>query len=258
MRTLLILFPIVLVMSACTLPQGGGHKIATKNHVLLQEQQAALDEYALRLDSLSGSQDELLLNLEQIQSQIRSVSKQVLRVSSQTGELPQRDNRVTVVENVVDNAKSEPRKVGGKAVLGRVEYVWLGEAGEYFKARIDTGAKASFMSAKKIQPFERNSERWVRFDIKLENKTIPLEAPIARYVRVRQTSEDQLERRPVIKLAVRLGEIAEQTEFTLSDRDAMLYPLILGRSFLQDIAIVDVAKKFTRRRDPKLTAQVDR
>jgi len=78
------------------------------------------------------------------------------------------------------------------------------------------------------------------------------EAPLVRYVKVRLTANDELDRRPVIKLTVRLGAFVEDANFTLANRANMPYPVQLGRDFLRDIAVVDVAKKFTQ---PKPEAQ---
>src|SRR5690606_609958 len=119
---------------------------------------------------------------------------------------------------------------------------------------IDTGAKSSALHATNIQPFERNSEKWIRFSLVWDEEQIDMEAPLEGYIRVRQTAEDELERRPVVKLKIQLGELNEETEFTLINRSEMIYLFLLGRSFLQDIALVDVGRKFTRKRDPQRKA----
>ena len=50
------------------------------------------------------------------------------------------------------------------------------------KARVDSGAKTSAIHAFNIEPFTRNSDQWVRFDIhplqKSRRATIRCEAPI--------------------------------------------------------------------------------
>src|SRR5690606_8163018 len=38
----------------------------------------------------------------------------------------------------------------------------------------------------------------------------------------------------------------QEAEFTLTDRSQMSYPMLLGRSFLQDVALIDVGKEFTQ------------
>src|SRR5690606_31390482 len=108
------------------------------------------------------------------------------------------------------------------------------------------------LNTREVQPFERNGESWVQFQIASDEKGQIWEAPLIRYVRVRNAASDTLERRPVVRLTVRLGSIVEDAEFTLANRDSLPYPVLLGRDFLRDIAVVDVAKKFTQ---PKIEEQ---
>ena len=69
---------------------------------------------------------------------------------------------------------------------------------------------------------------------------------MVRKVKIRQASYEEIERRPVVELDVALGNsIMQTTEFTLTDRTQMSYPVLLGRSFLRDLTLVDVAIEFT-------------
>ncbi|MEE3208742.1 MAG: RimK/LysX family protein, partial [Pseudomonadota bacterium] len=43
----------------------------------------------------------------------------------------------------------------------------------------------------------------------------------------------------------------QPTEFTLADRSRMSYPVLLGRSFLKDVAVVDVGQEFIHPRSKK-------
>ena len=134
----------------------------------------------------------------------------------------------------------------GKLLLGEAEWLWLDAADQAFRARIDTGAETSSISADDITIFERDGKEWVRFFMshKGMDDHIQIEAPLMRYVRVRQASADDLDRRPVVRLSVRVGDQNEKTEFTLTDRSSMTYPVLLGRDFLKDIAVVDVGRKY--------------
>ena len=93
--------------------------------------------------------------------------------------------------------------------------------------------------------FERDGNPWVSFNLAHEGveEKLSVETPLVRYVRIRQASADSVERRPVVALTMRLGRLAEKTEFTLTDRSQMTYPVLLGREFLKDIAVVDIARK---------------
>ncbi len=239
MRVVLYLLPLCVVLNACTLSQKEMISVAEQNQNLLQQQGELMQAQHLQLSDLIDTQDALAEQVSNLQSEINVLGKKV------------GNDSVGVVASSAK--KKEQSRVRGKAILGRVEYAWLEDVNQYLKARIDTGAKSSSLNATKIQRFERDGDRWVRFDVAMsDSEVVTVEAPLVRHVRIRQASIDELERRPVVKLHIRLGEIDEETEFTLSDRRNMLYPILLGRSFLRDIVMVDVAKKFTRRRDSKL------
>ncbi|WP_234418472.1 ATP-dependent zinc protease family protein [Dongshaea marina] len=141
----------------------------------------------------------------------------------------------------------------GKLILGQVESIWIEPVNDTFNARIDTGATTSSISAQDIQVFERDGKKWVKFNLAHEdrNEKLPIETPLVRYVRIKQASAKKIDRRPVVKLTVRMGDLTEQAEFTLKDRSEMIYPVLIGREFLKDIAVVDVAKKYVQPK-PKL------
>lgn len=251
-----LLAPLVVLLSACSASQPHFSRTsAPDTQALLKEQTRLIDAQSQRLDAIAGAHDTLMQQMSTMQTQVAAINHKVSQSSSQA---PGNKNRVvSSFSSRPELAINESNSLQGKAILGRVEYAWLPDVNQYLKARIDTGAKSSSLHATNIQRFERNGERWVRFDVALgEDGVAQIEAPLLRHVRIRQASVDELERRPVVKLPIRLGELMEETEFSLTDRNEMLYPILLGRSFLRDIAIVDVAKKFTRPRDPKLSAQV--
>ncbi|EED27846.1 hypothetical protein VPMS16_1627 [Vibrio sp. 16] len=133
-------------------------------------------------------------------------------------------------------------------VLGEVEKVTIDAIKQAFDARVDTGAATSSLNAVDIEEFERNGKNWVRFH--LSDGETPLteenwiESPIIRYVKIRQSTNDEVERRAVIELWVKLGKIHEKAQFTLADRSQMSHPVLLGREFIRDIAVVDVSKKY--------------
>ncbi|MDQ7730160.1 RimK/LysX family protein [Halomonas sp. SpR8] len=137
-----------------------------------------------------------------------------------------------------------------KTLLGRSEWVGLPSLGTYLKARIDSGANTSSLSASDITRFERDGEDWVRFKLALNDDDVVvesqrdewIEAPIVRRVRILQASGE--DSRPVISLLMTLGPIRENVEFTLNDRSHLDYPVLLGRRFLMDIAVIDVADTY--------------
>ena len=69
-------------------------------------------------------------------------------------------------------------------------------------------------------------------------------ARVIRFARIRQASSETVDRRPVVALTIKVGDFTDTAEFTLADRSAMTYPILLGREFLRDIALIDVAKSY--------------
>ncbi|WP_255547097.1 MULTISPECIES: ATP-dependent zinc protease [unclassified Moritella] len=135
-----------------------------------------------------------------------------------------------------------------KLVIGSEELVLLNDLQSKYKARIDTGATTSSLNATDIVEFERDGKKWVRFNFSQEvddNEAQIIEAKIARTILIRQANNSEPTRRPIIELPVQLGDIKMLTEFTLADRSRMTFPVLLGRTFLKDIVMVDVARTYT-------------
>ena len=130
----------------------------------------------------------------------------------------------------------------GKMYLGEDEYIYIKEADATFDARIDTGAAVSSISAKNITEFERNGKRWYRFTIEANDQSFEVEAPYVRTSQIRQSSKNTLTERIVVSLNLKIGSFSTKSEFTLTDRTLMQYPLLIGRTLIQDIAVVDVAR----------------
>jgi len=134
--------------------------------------------------------------------------------------------------------------LGGKELIGAIEWLWMDPPGLHYEARIDTGVETSSLSAADVVEFERDGDDWVRFIHVADGSDEPveIELPIVRTVLIRQPSVEELDRRVVVEMSIRLGQQVRRTEFTLTDRSSMSFPVILGRAFLMDIYVVDVAE----------------
>ncbi|WP_228290921.1 ATP-dependent zinc protease family protein [Shewanella cyperi] len=141
----------------------------------------------------------------------------------------------------------EASPLSDKFVLGEVEMVRVDELKTRFPTRIDTGAESSSLDARNILVFERDGRKWVRFDVFLQGEDKPpssFEAKVARFVRIKQDAEGNDERRPVIHAHLKIGKYSAETDLNLTDRSHLEYPLLLGRQFMKDIAVVDVSQSF--------------
>ena len=137
------------------------------------------------------------------------------------------------------------KEVGDQIIIGAVEEVELPDYKVSLNARIDTGATTTSINAQNIKKFERDGKKWVKFEIHNESgKLVALEKPVTRMVNIkRHGADDQI--RYAVKLKLKLGKVNTVSEVTLADRAKFTYPLLIGRSFLTDMAIVDVSKEFT-------------
>ena len=129
---------------------------------------------------------------------------------------------------------------GDKLVLGQVERVWLAPPQAFLEARIDPGSESSALDVAEVVEFERDGSKWVRFDLALEDGTATVERALKRYVRLPGVS-GAAGRRPAVDLRVQIGDVREQVEVVLTELDGD-EPLRLGRNFLTDVALVDVAR----------------
>lgn len=135
----------------------------------------------------------------------------------------------------------------GKLIFGEKEWVYVPAIEESFRARIDTGATTSSISAVDIDVFERDGRDWVKFRIKHDEvKSGEINLPVERWVRIRQSSDDSYQRRPVVMMWIQMGDRLEHTQFTLANRTHLHFPILLGRSFFRDVAVVDVSRKYVQ------------
>lgn len=192
------------------------------------------------MQAASGAdQSYIEVQIDQLHNAIGALSQTVLSACEQTpiendSECPERPER--------------PRPIimatGDKMMLGEVERVWIVPPGLSVIARMDTGASSSSLHAANITTFERDGDDWARFDIGNADTSVTIERPIKKYVRVFQQADKVGSRRPVVEMRLFLGDVTDTFSFTLADRSHLEHDMILGRNFLTDIAMVDVAKQF--------------
>ncbi|MGF1714085.1 ATP-dependent zinc protease family protein [Photobacterium chitinilyticum] len=233
------------MLSGCTLTQSTNHE-KTMNAINTMEERVNY-QFATMIQQID-EQNEYIANLEKELSSIsEELSHPPMLVTAATAKSAEDGEKaVTVIEPAIDTKVAH-----GKVILGEEEWVWLDSIQSFFKARIDTGATTSSLNAVDIQIFERDGKEWARFNLNHtfdgnEEKAEIVEAPVVRWVKVRQSTSEQSERRPVIEAWVKLGLLHEKAQFTLADRSQMTYPILLGREFFKDIALVDVGKKFVQ------------
>jgi hypothetical protein len=133
-------------------------------------------------------------------------------------------------------------------IIGRIEQVNLPEwEFNNLDAKIDSGAFTSSLHCHHIDPFENNGEAWIRFymldpDHEAYSDKM-LEMPLHDKREVK-SSNGETELRYFIQTQIEFFDGTYTIEFSLTDRSAMKYPLLIGRKFLRKGPfLVDVTQK---------------
>ena len=132
--------------------------------------------------------------------------------------------------------------------MGWVEKVLIEPGAIPLKAKLDTGAKTSSLHAKDIEIFKKDGDNWVRFRLEVEDTDgkdhdVVLERRRVRRVRIKE-HEGEYDRRPVVRMSFCIAGERRSAQFTLADRSRFIYPVLLGRRFLEDHALVDAGATF--------------
>ena len=115
------------------------------------------------------------------------------------------------------------------------------------RAKLDTGAQTSSLHALNIERFKQDGGHWIRFhmDDPIDGHPLkPIELPLIRDVKIKKHQQKSATR-PVVKMTFCLNGQIFTDEFNLIDRSKFNYPVLLGRSMLQQGIIVDPATTFT-------------
>jgi hypothetical protein len=131
-------------------------------------------------------------------------------------------------------------------IVGAVEWATVEPGNIRMEARIDTGAESTSVHAEDLQLVEKDGKRWVHFSLLNPdtNEKVPVELRLRKKIKVKQ-SDSEKQTRYVVEMWITLGKIRSLVEVTLSDRDHMEYPLLIGRNMLVDTMIVDVSARHT-------------
>ncbi|MCK6261950.1 RimK/LysX family protein [Vibrio sp. ZSDE26] len=220
----------------------------TNSEQLHQETISAIQESNLhltnRLNNIALSVSNQTDYVDSLEAEIIFLQEQIEHATISLSNPPQIEEE----EETSPLPVSLPTSSTEKIVLGEIEHVQIDSIGQTFDARVDTGAATSSLNAIDIQHFERNGRNWVRFHLSDGVTTLDdnnwIELPVIRFVKIRQSTSESSERRAVVELWVRVGKIHEKAQFTLADRSQMSHPILLGREFIRDIALVDISRKY--------------
>lgn len=131
---------------------------------------------------------------------------------------------------------------------GWVEFATIQPWDIKVKAKLDSGALTSSMQAEDIEEFERDDENWVRFTLEVEDEASgeviskSVEKPL--YRDFNAIGAGGTDHREVVLMKICIGNTIYEEQFSLEDRDNMIYPVLLGRRTIQALGNIDVTKTF--------------
>lgn len=133
-------------------------------------------------------------------------------------------------------------------IIGWREWVALpGLSVDQIKCKVDTGAKTSALHTFFIEPFQKKNKEHIRFGLhplqRSKDKEIICTCKIEDR-RIVTDSGGHREQRYVIKTPIKLGSHIWNAEFTLTDRENMLFRMLLGREAIKNRFIVNPARSY--------------
>jgi hypothetical protein len=132
--------------------------------------------------------------------------------------------------------------------LGWREWVQLPELGlRNVKAKVDTGARTSALHAFEVMPFDNNGVSSVQFKIhpnQRDNDTVVVCTAALIDERIVRDSGGHREKRWVIETPVHIGKHVWLVECTLTSRDDMIFRMLLGRTAINNRAVVDPSRSY--------------
>lgn len=133
-------------------------------------------------------------------------------------------------------------------LIGWREWVSLPQLGiDKVKAKVDTGARTSALHAFALRPFKEDNKDKIYFDIHpIQHNTDTVITCVADIYDKRMVSDSggHREERYVILTPVRIGPEIWEIEITLTERDTMLFRMLLGRSAIKRRYLVNAARSF--------------
>jgi len=134
------------------------------------------------------------------------------------------------------------------STVGWREWILLPELGlPIIKAKIDTGARTSCLHAFSVEPFEKDEKKWVRFGIHPHQDDTDTEVYCEAEIidsRIVSDSGGHKEERFVITTDIVMAEQRWPIEITLTNRDTMIFRMLLGRTAMAQKIIVDPGKSY--------------
>ena len=140
-----------------------------------------------------------------------------------------------------------------KVIIGWREWIALPDLGiPAIKTKIDTGARTSAIHVFNLEEFEAKGQQMVKFGIHplRKNKSITYwcEAPVLERKNVKN-SGGRSEKRYVIQTNAQIGDLNWPINITLTNRDLMMFRMLLGRKALENYFLIDPGSSYVTGRE---------
>lgn len=157
---------------------------------------------------------------------------------------------------MIDNKIKLIKTVKRLPTIGWREWVALPQLGiAKIKAKIDTGARTSALHAFSLKPFTENGRDKITFEIHPlqhnKNEVVTCTADVIDKREVTDSGGHTEERFVIMTELVIAGE-SWPIEITLTERENMLFRMLLGRSALRRHFVVNPARSFVTTRKKEL------
>lgn len=128
--------------------------------------------------------------------------------------------------------------------IGALEHVSLPDLElHHIVVRVDTGAKTSSLHVENLRLHEKGGTIWATFTLEKGGNAPQFSLP-THSVRKVISSNGEAEQRPVIKTLIHMAEKQWIIQLTLTNREKMRYPMLLGRQAMGSKFLVNPAKTF--------------
>jgi hypothetical protein len=137
-------------------------------------------------------------------------------------------------------------------IVGWREWIALPDLGiPAIKAKIDTGARTSALHVFDVEEFEANGLLMVRFSVHPLQKNTSIsrfcEAPVLAQRKVKNSGGDS-EHRYIIQTNARIGDLTWPIDISLTNRDLMMFRMLLGRKALENRFLINPGRSFLYKR----------
>ncbi|WP_428035797.1 ATP-dependent zinc protease family protein [Amphritea sp.] len=131
----------------------------------------------------------------------------------------------------------------GKPIIGWREWASLPDLGiEQIKVKVDSGARTSALHTFRVEPFQKNGQDWVSFDVHPDQydleRVVTCEAPV-KDIRTVTDSGGHQSQRYVVQTDIVIGDQRYPIELTLTNRDTMRFRMLLGRTAMNGRFLID-------------------